>query len=73
MEQIQSINGQNNEFIIILPQGRIDCLASGNGKLSEIVSRANISIIGNNNRVIMYFESEESARRYCLAEDFSLL
>lgn len=47
MEHLQSMNGQNNEFIIILSQGRIDSLASGNGKLSEIVSRANISIIGN--------------------------
>lgn len=73
MEHLQSINGQNNEFIIILPQGRIDCLASGNGKLSEIVSRANISIIGNNNRVIMYFESEESAEEVLLGGGFLLI
>ena len=73
MEHLQSMNGQNNEFIIILPQGRIDCLASENGKLSEIVRRANISIIGNNNRVIMYFESEESAEEVLLGGGFLLI
>ena len=70
---MQSINGQNNEFIIILPQGSIDCLASENGKLSEIVRRANISIIGNNNRVIMYFESEESVEEVLLGGGFLLV
>ena len=47
MEHLQFYEWLKQRVIIILPQGRIDSLASGNGKLSEIVSRANISIIGN--------------------------
>ncbi len=74
MELLHIINGQNNEFTVVLPQGEVNYLTtSGNGKIGEIVSRANISIIGNNNHVTMRFDSEESAEEMLLGGGFLLV
>lgn len=73
MELLHIINGQNNEFTVVLPQGEVNCLMiSGNGKIGEIVSRANISVIGNNN-LTMRFDSEESAEEMLLGGGFLLV
>lgn len=73
MKHSESIEGRNNELVIILPQEEINCLASENGKISEIVKQADISIIGNNNRVVMHFESEENIREVLLGGGFLLI
>lgn len=46
MEQLQTISGQNNELTVILPQGKIDCLTSGNGKIGKNVKISDNSIVG---------------------------
>lgn len=73
MEHPLSLTGCNNEFIIVLPQRRINCFTSENEKISEMINQANISIQGNNNRVIMHFDSEKDAKSILLGGGFLLI
>lgn len=73
MSNFQSINGQNNEFRIVLPGQDINCLTSNNDTINDIISQANISIIGNNNRIVMHSDSIESVRNTFLGGGFLLI
>ncbi|MCC8171873.1 MAG: acyltransferase [Parabacteroides sp.] len=73
MRLLQSIQGRNNEFTVILPQKKIDCLTSESGKISEIVSQASLSITGNNNRITLRFDSEEHVEEVLLGGGFHLI
>ena len=39
----------------------------GNDKFNKIINQANITITGNNNRISMYFDTEESAEELLLS------
>lgn len=73
MKHPLSNKGYNNEFIIVLPQGKINCFASESEKISEIVNQANISIIGNNNHITIYFDSEDHVEEVLLGGGFLLI
>ncbi len=64
---MENITGQNNEFTLIFPHNRIDCTSSQNDKFNKIINQANITITGNNNRISMYFDTEESAEELLLS------
>lgn len=70
---MEHINGQNNEFTFIFPNNRIDCLSSLDERYSKLIDQANISIIGNNNRISISFDSEESAEELLLGGGFLLI
>ena len=55
---MEQIIGQNNEFTLIFPHNRIDCVSSPNDKFNKIINQANITITGNNNHISMYFDTE---------------
>ena len=44
---MEQITGQNNEFTLIFPHNRIDCISSPNDKFNKIINQANITITGN--------------------------
>ena len=54
-------------FTLIFPHNRIDCTSSQNDKFNKIINQANITITGNNNRISMYFDTEESAEELLLS------
>ena len=70
---MENITGQNNEFTLIFPHNRIDCTSSQNDKFNKIINQANITITGNNNRISMYFDTEESAEELLLSNGFLLI
>ena len=66
-------NGQNNEVTLIFPNHRIECIASKDERFHRIIEQANITITGNNNRISMCFDSEESAEELLLSGGFLLM
>lgn len=70
---MKHINGQNNEFTLILPHTRINCISSQNEKFNKIIDHANITINGNDNKISMYFDSEDSAEELLLSDGFLLI
>lgn len=70
---MEHIIGQNNEITLIFPHNRIDCISSQNKKFNKIISQANITIIGNNNHVSIYFDSEDNAEELLLSDGFLLI
>ena len=70
---MEQITGQNNEFTLIFPHNRIDCISSPNDKFNKIINQANITITGNNNHISMYFDTEESAEDLLLSNGFLLI
>lgn len=70
---MEPINGQHNEFTFIFPHGRIDCLSSQNEKFKALLRQAPIEITGNNNRISMYFDSEDSAEELLKGGGFLLI
>lgn len=73
LKNMEHIEGQDNEFTLIFPRHRIDCISSRDEKFSKIINQANITIAGNNNRVSMYFDSEDSAEELLLSDGFLLI
>lgn len=70
---MEQINGQHNELTFIFPHQRIDCISSKNERFSKIIGQANITVTGNNNRISMYFDSEDSAEELLLSDGFLLI
>ena len=70
---MEHINGKDNEITLIFPHDRIDCISSGNEKFNRIINRANISVTGNNNRISIYFDSEDRAEELLCCEGFLLI
>ena len=70
---MERIDGQSNEFTLISPHDKIDCISSRNAKFNKIINQANSTIIGNNNRISMCFDSEASAEELLLCDGFLLI
>lgn len=70
---MEHVNGQNNEITLIFPHNRIDCMASQNERFNRIINQATITIIGNNNHISMYCDSEDSAEELLLSDGFLLI
>ena len=70
---MEHINGQNNELTLIFPHGRVNCISAPNERFAKVVNRANITIAGNNNQVSMCFESEDKAEELLLSDGFLLI
>ena len=54
------IQGQENQLILAFPDREVRCLDTADNRINRMLERSNISIIGNNNRVLLHFESEDS-------------
>lgn len=48
-------------------------MASQNERFNRIINQANITIIGNNNHISMYCDSEDSAEELLLSDGFLLV
>ena len=56
----EKINGENNTVTFrIGDEIIIDCLIAADEKLTELLNRSNIIVIGNNNRISLSFKKEE--------------
>lgn len=53
--------GTNNELIFKFPDREINCLETTDVRIHEMLQRADISVIGDHNRILLYFNSESSA------------
>lgn len=70
---MKHFDGQNNELTIIFPHNKIDCISSQNEKFNQIINQANITVTGNNNRISIYSDSEDSAEELLLSDGFLLI
>lgn len=70
---MKHFDGQNNELTIIFPHYKIDCISSQNEKFNKIINQANITVTGNNNRISIYSDSEDSAEELLLSDGFLLI
>ncbi len=68
-----NIQGQNNRIIFAFPDREICCSDTADEKIGKMLERSDISIIGNDNRVLMHFDSEESAEELLTGGGFLLI
>ena len=66
------IQGQENQLILAFPDREVRCLDTADNRINRMLERSNISIIGNNNRVLLHFESEDSAEELLTEPDSCL-
>lgn len=70
----EKINGENNTVTFrIGDEIIIDCLIAADEKLTELLNRSNIIVIGNNNRISLSFKKEEDIEPLLLNKGFNLL
>jgi len=67
------IQGQENQLILAFPDREVRCLDTADNRINRMLERSNISIIGNNNRVLLHFESEDSAEELLTGAGFLLI
>lgn len=70
---MSTFQGINNELIFRFPDREINCLRTTDTRLNEILQRADISIVGNNNSILMNFDSESSAEELLTSGGFLLI
>lgn len=70
---MKDIQGKNNELIFTFPDKKMNCLTSTDAWLDRILGQADISIIGDNNRILLRFDSEESAEELLTRGGFLLI
>ncbi len=68
-----SINGQNNEITFVFPQRRVDCISSKDERFSQVINQADISITGNNNHILMCFDSEDKVEELLFNKGLMLI
>lgn len=61
---MKDIQGKNNELVFTFPDKEMNCLTSTDAWLDRILEQADISIIGDNNRILLRFDSKK-ARKSC--------
>ncbi len=67
------IQGQNNRLIFVFPDKEICCLDTDNKRINRMLEQAEISIIGDNNHVVLHFDSEDSAEELLTNGGFLLI
>lgn len=70
---MNTIQGQGNRLVFAFPDKEVDCLTSTDARISRLLSKADISIIGDNNSVRLRFNSEESAEEMLTGGGFMLI
>ena len=70
---LMDIQGQENQLILAFPDREVRCLDTADNRINRMLERSNISIIGNNNRVLLHFESEDSAEELLTGAGFLLI
>ena len=68
-----NIQGQENQLILAFPDREVCCPDTADDRISQMLERSDISIIGNNNRVLLRFESEDSAEELLTGGGFLLI
>ena len=58
---MKTITGNENKLIFAFPDKEVDCLSADGGVMAGLLDRSDITIAGDNNRVTMRFDSEDSA------------
>lgn len=58
------IQGQDNQLMLAFPEGEVNCLTTEDAELCALLERADITIIGDHNRVRLRFAAR-IARRSC--------
>ena len=56
-----NIQGQENQLILAFPDRDVCCPDTADERISQMLERSDLSIFGNNNRVLLRFVSEDSA------------
>lgn len=70
---MSAFQGINNELIFRFPDREVNCLSTTDTRLNEMLQRADISIVGNNNSVLLHFDSESSAEELLTNGGFLLI
>ena len=67
------IQGQGNQLVFSFPGRDVDCLHTTDGRICQMLEQADITIVGDDNRVQLRFESEDSAEELFAGGGFMLL
>lgn len=70
---MKTIQGENNELVFAFPDREVNGLATEEKRLNQMLEKADISIIGNNNHILLQFDSEESAEELLTGGGFLLI
>lgn len=67
------IEGNENQLIFAFPDREVNCTTTTDALTSRLLERADISIIGHRNRVLLHFESEAAAEELLTGGGFLLI
>lgn len=67
------IEGNENQLIFAFPDREVNCTTTTDALTSCLLERADISIIGHRNRVLLHFESEGAAEELLTGGGFLLI
>lgn len=67
------IEGNENQLIFAFPDREVNCTTTTDALTSCLLERADISIIGHRNRVLLHFESEAAAEELLTGGGFLLI
>ena len=67
------IEGNENQLIFAFPDREVNCTTTTDALTSCLLERADISIIGHRNRVLLHFESEGDAEELLTGGGFLLI
>lgn len=67
------IEGNENQLIFAFPDREVNCTTTTDALTSRLLERADISIIGHRNRVLLHFESEGAAEELLTGGGFLLI
>ncbi len=70
---MKTIQGQNNKLVFAFPDKEIECFTTTNERINLMLEQANISIMGNSNRILLHFDSEEDAEELLAGGGFLLI
>ena len=70
---MKTITGNENKLIFAFPDKEVDCLSADGGVMAGLLDRSGITIAGDNNRVTMRFDSEDSAEELLTSGGFMLI
>ena len=68
-----NIQGQENQLIFAFPDREVRCPDTADERIGRMLEHSDISIIGNNNRVVLRFDSEDSAEELLTGGGFLLI
>lgn len=70
---MKTIQGENNALVFAFPDREVDSLHTTDERINRMLEGADISIIGDNNRVLLRFDSEERAEELLTGGGFLLI